>query len=120
MKTLLLLAVLFFGISQLSFAQASDTTLVGHLTDVKCGQTFKSADDAKNHTKSCALMPACAKSGYALFVDGKLIKFDAQGSKTAKKFLKSLKTERDIKVKVTGKLNGEQLIVSSIKEASAQ
>ncbi len=123
MKSFFISTVLFFLVAETSFAQekavsssVSKTTLIGYLTDVKCGQGFKTDDDAKGHTKSCALMPGCAKSGYALFIDGKLIKFDESGNKKAKKYLKALKDENNLKVEVSGKMNGEFLVVSEIKE----
>ena len=53
-------------------------------------------------------MPECAKSGYGVLTDDKkVIKFDAASNAKAKQFIADLKKEKDIKVNVTGTINGE-------------
>jgi len=57
----------------------------GYIIDNACaGNHAKDADfgdRTKKHSTSCALMPNCAKSGYALVTsDGKFLKFDESGN----------------------------------------
>jgi hypothetical protein len=100
----------------------SNTTYSGVLMDVACGaKTPKNADPAgraKGHTKSCALMEACEKSGYGVFVDGKFLKFDAKGNALAKSVLEASTKDKDIEVTVTGSLDGDNIKVTDLKEKS--
>jgi hypothetical protein len=55
---------------------------------------------AEAHTRQCALMPACQKSGYGVFTyDQKFLKFDAAGSRKA----------------LTGDIQGDTIKVASLK-----
>jgi hypothetical protein len=67
--------------------------LTGYVVDVVC---------AADHTKECALMEECVKSGYGIFADGKWFPFDAKGKTLAKElFEKTAKKDR-IKMTVEG------------------
>jgi hypothetical protein len=71
---------------------------------------------AEAHTRQCALMPACEKSGYGVFTyDQKFLKFDTAGSRKALAALKSSKKEDDLKVEVTGEIQGDTIKVTSLK-----
>jgi hypothetical protein len=71
---------------------------------------------AEAHTRECALAPACQKSGYGIFTwDNKFLKFDAAGSRKALAALKASKKEDDLKVEVSGELQGDTIKVSSLK-----
>ena len=71
---------------------------------------------AEAHTRECALMPACQKSGYGIFTyDNKFLKFDAAGSRKALAALKASKKEDDLKVEVTGDIQGDTIKVASLK-----
>lgn len=71
---------------------------------------------AEAHTRECALMPACQKSGYGVFTyDQKFLKFDPAGSRKALAALKASKKEDDLKVEVTGEIQGDTIKVSSLK-----
>lgn len=71
---------------------------------------------AEAHTRECALMPACEKSGYGVFTyDNKFLKFDAAGSRKALAALKASKKEDDLKVEVTGEIQGDTIKVTSLK-----
>jgi hypothetical protein len=71
---------------------------------------------AEAHTRQCALMPACQKSGYGVFTyDNKFLKFDPAGSRKALAALKASKKEDDLKVEVTGQIEGDMIKVSSLK-----
>lgn len=93
--------------------------LTGYIIDNMCSGRANSengAEKVKNHTTKCAQMPKCAESGYALFVDNKLYKLDADGNKKASEVLKSTKLEKGLQVEIEGTLDGETLKVTSIKE----
>jgi hypothetical protein len=71
---------------------------------------------AEAHTRECALMPACEKSGYGVFTyDNKFLKFDPAGSRKALAALKASKKEDDLKVEVTGEIQGDTIKVASLK-----
>ena len=71
---------------------------------------------AEAHTRECALMPACQKSGYGVFTyDQKFLKFDAGGSRKALAALKASKKEDDLKVEVTGEIDGDTIKVATLK-----
>lgn len=71
---------------------------------------------AEAHTRECALMPACQKSGYGVFTyDQKFLKFDNAGSHKALAALKASKKEDNLKVEVTGEIVGDTIKVASLK-----
>jgi hypothetical protein len=56
--------------------------------------------EATIHTRQCALMPDCEKSGYGvLTADNKYLVFDAAGNEQAAAALKSSKEKDNLKVK---------------------
>jgi hypothetical protein len=71
---------------------------------------------AEAHTRECALMPACQKSGYGVFTYGnKFLKFDEAGSRKALAAIRASKKEDDLKVEVTGEIQGNTIKVASLK-----
>jgi hypothetical protein len=101
MKKLMFAAPLF---SVLAFAETWNGTLV----DVMC-----KGKDLAGHTRKCAL--SCAKSGFAVVLsDGKFLKLDEGGNAKALAALKAGEKEKDLKVKVNGKLDGETIQVDSL------
>ena len=105
MKRILLLtaASALFSIS--AFAE----TWTGTLVDVMC-----KGKDLSSHTAKCAIN--CARSGYGVVLsDGKFVKLDEGGNAKALAALKSTSTEKDLKVKVTGALDGDTVKVSAIE-----
>ena len=101
MKRIVIAACVF---SALAFGETWNGTLV----DVMC-----KGKDLASHTKKCAL--GCAKSGYAVVLsDGKFLKLDEGGNGKALAALKATEKEKDLKVKVTGKLEGETIQVDSL------
>jgi hypothetical protein len=71
---------------------------------------------AEAHTRQCALMPECQKSGYGVFTyDNKYLKFDEAGSRKALALLRGSKKEDDLKVEVTGDIQGDMIKVASLK-----
>ena len=83
-------------------------TWTGTLVDVMC-----KGKDLAGHTRTCAL--GCAKSGFAVVLsDGKFLKLDEGGNARALAALKASDKEKDLKVKVDGKLEGETIQVDSL------
>ncbi|MBM3797153.1 MAG: hypothetical protein FJW31_24595 [Acidobacteria bacterium] len=81
----------------------------GSVVDVMC-----KGKDLTNHTRQCNL--ACAKGGYGLVLpDGKFVKFNEAGNARALAVLKASTKDKDLKAKVTGKLDGEVIQVESLE-----
>jgi hypothetical protein len=69
------------------------------------------------HTRQCALMPECQRSGYGVFTyDQKFLAFDEAGNQKALAYFKQAKQEDDFRVEVTGQVQGDVLKVASIKQ----
>ncbi len=121
-KTIYSFAALIVAISFAAIitAQDKDVSLTGYVVDKACAAgAAKKADPmaaAAGHSKKCALMEPCVKSGYGVFADGKYYEFDAKGNELAKSLIDSTAKEKGIKVKVMGKVSGSQLAVTSISE----
>ena len=124
MKKLMLLAVAFICVASLVYAQGESTAtsspaavetvnLKGVVIDNQCANAQKPealAEFVKTHTKECVLQ--CAESGYSIFADGKLYKFDSASNPIVELFLK--KADSKTSVDVVAKKNGEELTVVSI------
>ena len=71
---------------------------------------------AEAHTRQCTLMPACQKSGYGVFTyDNKFLMFDDAGKRLALAAIKASKKEDELKVEVTGEIQGDKIKVTSLK-----
>jgi len=93
----------------LTAAFASAETFSGTVVDVMC-----KGKDLAGHTRSCAL--DCAKSGFGLVqADGKFLKFDESGNARTLSMLKKSSKEKDLKVKVTGTVDGELIKVQALE-----
>jgi hypothetical protein len=102
------LAILTAAASMLSVAAFAET-LSGTLVDVMCKDK-----DLAGHTTKCAV--GCAKSGFGLVTgEGKFLKFDEAGNAKALAALKTTKKESDLKAKVDGTVDGDNVQVSSIE-----
>jgi hypothetical protein len=110
------LAMILFAAIAIS-AFAADTTVKGYLVDLSCAaEEGQKAGFGAKHSKDCLQMEECVKSGYGVLTDDKkVIKFDAAGNEQAKKFIAELKKEKDIKVSVSGAVNGDGMTVSKIE-----
>ena len=76
---------------------------------------------AEAHTRECALMPACQKSGYGVFTyDNKFLKFDEAGNRKALAALKASQKADDLQVEVTGEVQGDTIKVASLKLVEAR
>jgi hypothetical protein len=95
---------------------AAETKVQGYLVDLACAaeEGQKPGFGAK-HSKDCLQMPECVKSGYGVLTDDKkVIRFDAAGNQKAKEFIAGLTKAKDIKVDVTGTVNGDNITVTKI------
>lgn len=93
----------------LTAALASAETFSGTVVDVMC-----KGKDLASHTRSCAL--DCAKSGFGLVqADGKFLKFDESGNARTLAMLKKSSKDKDLKVKVTGTLDGDAIKVQGVE-----
>ncbi|MDD5583497.1 MAG: hypothetical protein PHV55_00370 [Candidatus Omnitrophica bacterium] len=135
MKKLVFLSIAFCLVASMAFAQApkaaataaattattpetvpavepATVTLTGTIIDNMCAGTQKPEELTafiKTHTKECALK--CASSGYAIFADGKLSKFDKDSNVKVEEFLKKVDSKTDVVV-VAQVVNGELSLVS--------
>ena len=90
-------------------AAASAESWTGTIVDVMC-----KGRDLASHTRQCNL--SCAKGGFGLVLpDGKFVKFNEGGNARALAALKASTKEKDLKVKVTGQLDGEVIQVQAIE-----
>jgi hypothetical protein len=70
---------------------------------------------AYTHTRKCALMPECQRSGYGLAThDNRFLKFDAAGNRKAAELLRASNKEDDLEVEVTGEVQGDSIKVLSL------
>ena len=103
-------AVSVSGIAKLNNNSAAETTIVGYISDSSCGLKHMSGmgDD-----KSCTLM--CVKGGSKFVLadrDHKVVyRLDNTGQERAREFAGQ-------KVKVTGRVTGKTIKVTSIEAAS--
>jgi len=76
---------------------------------------------AEAHTKQCALMPECEKSGYGVYTsDNKFLKFDEAGNRKALAALKASTKLDDLEVEVTGEVKDDTIKVASLKILPSQ
>ena len=81
----------------------------GTIVDVMC-----KGRDLSSHTRDCAV--SCATGGYGVVLgDGKFLKFDEGGNARALQALKKSSKDKDLKVKVAGKLDGEVIQVETLE-----
>lgn len=102
-------------------ADKKEVKLSGYVIDNACsaratGDT--ALDKVKAHSTKCAQMPNCAKSGYAIYADGKLYKFDEDGNKKVAELLKNTKAEKGFGVSVEGTVENDILHVTTIVESA--
>jgi hypothetical protein len=98
-------------------AFAADTVVKGYLVDTACQQEDGNKPGfGAEHTKACLRMKECVSSGYGVLTeDKKYIKFDTAGNSEARKFIDALKKTSDIRVAVTGSVDGSKMTVTKIE-----
>jgi type 1 fimbria pilin len=103
-------------------AQDKSVTLTGYLIDNSCAANHetdkKFATWIKTHGTDCANMESCEKSGYAVFADNKLYKFDDAGNTSAATLLHSTKSKKGLHIKVEGTVAGDTVKVTKITEVT--
>jgi hypothetical protein len=90
----------------------------GVLMDKMCSMkaTKQGQKAVAMHTRECALMPPCEKSGYGVVTaDNKFIALDEAGNQQAVAALKSSDKKDNLKVRVTGDVSGETIAVKTLK-----
>ncbi|HEY6246807.1 MAG TPA: hypothetical protein VIX17_22835 [Pyrinomonadaceae bacterium] len=97
------------------------TTLDGYIIDNACAGNLSKAptfgEKVKVHKTSCALMPSCVTSGYAVFTaDGKLYKLDKAGNEQVEALLKDTQKTEGLQVQVEGSVDGDTIKVSKVTE----
>src|SRR5712671_1926186 len=103
------------------YAQGDKSVKIsGYLIDNACSMSHAKdadfAERAKKHKTSCALMPPCEGSGYAVYSEGKLYKLDKAGNESAEALLKETDTKNGVMVAVDGTVEGDTLHVTKITE----
>ncbi len=121
MKTRLAALFLLLAAALVLYAQDNKTVKInGFLIDNACAGAHVSdadfGDRVKKHSKSCALMDSCVKSGYAVYSESKLYKLDDNGNKAAADLLHSTDTAKGLQVTVEGTVDGDTLKVKSLTE----
>jgi len=119
MRKVFAIAIVLVAAS-MALAFEGSVKLKGYVIDNACSARAAGDDGAakvKAHTVKCAQMPSCAKSGYALYADGKLYKFDDAGNKLVADVLKNTKTERGLSVSVEGTVDGETIHATKVEES---
>ena len=119
--SLITASILLATLAVLGTAQSgSSVSLTGPIVDKACSARFTKNTDpqtaAGGHTKKCALMENCAKSGYGVFADGKYYEFDEKGNELAKTKIEASKKDSGAKYKVEGSVDGSKLTVKTITE----
>jgi hypothetical protein len=121
-KFLLLISALMMA-ATLMYAQTVRTPdekkaakITGFVVDVKCASGLDVKD--REHPVSCALMPKCSESGYAVVSKDNLYKLDENGNKLALAILKETKTKKGLAVAVVGTLKEGVLYVDTMQEVT--
>jgi hypothetical protein len=72
---------------------------------------------AYTHEKSCLLEPSCRRSGYGVFTNetSKFLLFDPAGSRKALALIEASKKDDNMRVEVTGQIDGDKIKVASLK-----
>jgi hypothetical protein len=115
MQKSLLASLAVLGLCAILSGQ-SDQKISGYLVDAVCaGHHATEAGYAANHDKKCNLMDVCVKSGYSVITaDQKVLKFDTKGNEQALALIKATDKDKDWKVVVTGKVEGQTIAVTSL------
>ena len=125
-----LLTLLTVSAMQSPGAPATPATIQGVLIDQQCSaqaETRMVPDPsphleggilwAYTHEKSCLLMPACRRSGYGVFTfeTNKFVPFDAIGNQKASALIEASKKQDDMRVEVTGQIEGGKIKVTNLR-----
>lgn len=98
-------------------ASGKKVTVKGTLMDIACATERASELDTLRikHTRKCLQMPECEKSGFAvLTADNQVLRFDRAGNQRAQALIAAARQEKEIQVKVSGRLEGDRLTVKKM------
>jgi hypothetical protein len=110
----LCIAGLLAGFGMLASAAEVEGVLMDKACSTKAVSGGQSA--AKAHDRECALTTNCQKSGYGVFTaDNKFVTLDAAGNEKAVAALKASKKKDDLRVRVTGDVQGDTVKVKDLK-----
>jgi hypothetical protein len=117
----LLAAVALLVMTAALVAQDKKVTLDGYMIDNACASKTTDGNFAwvKTHEVSCAMMESCEKSGYAVYANDKVYKFDDKGNAAAEELLKTTKSKKGFHVKVVGTLDGDVIKVTKLTEVKS-
>ena len=105
-------------VASLAFAKSPKVTLKGYLMDKQCSVRVMKSDNpmakARKHTKECA--EECEAGGFGLVSEDKYYLFDQKGNDLVAKLLKTTTRTDALGVEVVGTVQGNMLLVESIKE----
>jgi len=117
MKRLGLVLIGIFALTSFVLAEtvnaAEAMTYTGTIIDTACATAHKAglAEFVKTHPKECALAEACMASGYNIYANGKLYKFDKASSDKVAEFLKKADSKLEVTVSAE-EVNGELRLLS--------
>lgn len=120
---IVLMALAAFIVATSSVLAHEKVKLTGYVVDVMCfAEHVSEAQEAATkaaaeHTKECALMEDCVKSGYGIYADGKWYPFDAKGNDLAKAAFEKTSKKDHIKMTVEGMKHDGKILVEKITEA---
>jgi hypothetical protein len=116
------LLLILSGVFVYAQEAAQSVHVKGYLIDNMCagapGKDKDYAEQAKAHSLSCAAMPECAASGFAVAEGRKLYKLDAAGNKLAGEVLKATKVKNGLMVEVEGTVEGTTLHATKLTEVA--
>ena len=83
-------------------AAPATMTMEGYIIDTRCATANQAtlADFVKTHPKDCTMAPACSASGYNIYSNGKLYKFDKDSSDKVYDFLGKPDSTLSVKAEV--------------------
>src|SRR5215467_1876382 len=119
-QSIILIALAALVITASTVSAHEKVKLSGYVVDLMCfAEHTKDATDvakkaAAEHTRDCALMEECVKSGYGVYADGKWYPFDAKGNELAKAMFEKAKRKDNIKATVEGMNHDGKILVEKI------
>lgn len=89
-------------------------TMEGYIIDSKCAKANKDKleEFTKTHPKECSMLPDCKKSGYNLYSEGKLHRFDKASNKKLAEFLEKADSTLHVKAEVEHGKGGVLKLIS--------
>ena len=115
-RILLTLMVFFLAATVVAAKEAKTMMLKGYIVDNQCAETQTTGQMdsfVQTHSKGCALSEACMKSGYSIYSNHQLYKFDKKSNEMVAEFLKKPDTQLLVAAEV--KEEGKELKLISIK-----